>query len=288
MNIIDFIYRVIPHHWFRKISKTYYKTLKKYRTSLTEEQFKQLLTNELEIKSGDVLFIHSAMSKLNINFSPVRLLEILLEMVGDEGTLLFPCWHYLGRAEAYLRNPNNIFDVDHSPTTLGFLNELARKHPQAERSMHPTVAICAIGKHAKELIETHHLDIYPCGHLSPWYKMLQYPHAKIIGLGEKVVSLSFVHCVEDVLKEVFPVQTLSKETLGGVVKKGDKMLKTATLYPEQNIQKRDVVAFFNKNISSETGKMFRYRGMNFFSFRATPLFEELSSLARRGKTIYSF
>jgi len=286
MRIADLLYQIIPKQWFRKMSKTYYKIIKKYRTPLSEKEFKVFLSDKLGVKDGHVLFIHSAMSKLNINFPPARLLEILLETVGNEGTLLFPCWHYIGRAEVYLRDPDSIFDVDNSSTTLGFLNELVRKHPQAVRSMHPTVSICAIGKYAKELTETHHLDIYPCGYLSPWYKMLQYPHVKIIGLGEKVVSLSFVKCVEDILKERFPVQTLSKEILIGSVKKGNEILKIRTLYPIKATQKRDIVTFLKRNISSNAGKMFRYGGMNFFTFDAKILFEELSSLAGRGKTIY--
>jgi len=287
MRIADLLYQVIPNQWFRKMSKTYYKLTKKYRTPLTEEEFKDLLNKQLNVKKGDILFIHSAMSKLNINFSPSRLLEILQEMVGEDGTLLFPCWHYLGRAEDYLRTTNNIFDVEHAPTTLGFLNELARKRPDAVRSMHPTASVCAIGKQAKELTETHHLDIYPCGHLSPWYKMVQYPNAKFIGLGEKVVSLSFVHCAEDILKEKFPVQTLSTETLEGMVKNGDNILKIRTLYPSQVIQRRDIVTFFKRNISHNAGKMFQYRGMNFFTFEAGLLFEEMSSLAMIKKTIYT-
>ena len=66
----------------------------------------------------EILFLHSAMSKLNIAFSHCSVYwRILLEQVGRRATLLFPCWHYIGRAETYLRNPDSVFDV-RSVTTL--------------------------------------------------------------------------------------------------------------------------------------------------------------------------
>ena len=89
MSLADLLYTLIPNTWFRKLSKLYYKTLKKMTRKITEEQFVQLLTERLDVQKGDTVFVHSAMSKLNIAFSPQRLLEILLEQVGEDGTLLF-------------------------------------------------------------------------------------------------------------------------------------------------------------------------------------------------------
>lgn len=288
MKPIDFIYKLIPNEWFRKLSRRYYKFIKKYGKKLTEAEFLQFLHKMLDVQPGDVVFVHSAMSKMNVAFTPQRMLELLLEAVGPEGTLLFPCWHYVGRAEAYLMEENSVFDVQKSKTTLGFLNQLAKNHPQAFRSLHPTASVCAIGKHAQEITATHHLDIYPCGVESPWYKMLAYP-SKIIGLGEKVVSLSFVHCIEDVMKERFPIQTLSEIPINGKVinKEGTEMM-VPTLFPLPGIKQRDVVSFFSSSISSQAGSQFRYRGVNFFRCNAPVLFQEMEQLALKGKTIYNF
>ncbi|HHT52008.1 MAG TPA: AAC(3) family N-acetyltransferase [Bacteroidales bacterium] len=286
MSLADLLYTLIPNTWFRKLSKLYYKTLKKMTRKITEEQFVQLLTERLDVQKGDTVFVHSAMSKLNIAFSPQRLLEILLEQVGEEGTLLFPCWHYIGRAETYLRNPDSVFDVRNSVTTLGYLNRLAMEYPGAQRSMHPTVSVCAIGKRAEELVATHHLDLYPCGEQSPWYKMLSHP-AKVIGLGEKLVSLSFVHCVEDVMKDEFPIQTLSDTPIEGkVVDYQGDIIMVSTLYPLPDIQQRNVVRFFYDNISKKGGGQFKFKGSNYFRVDARHLFDEMVILARKGITIY--
>lgn len=287
MKAIDILYKIIPNDWFRKLSKKYYKSIKKWGKKMNEEEFTLFLRERLNVQSGDVVFVHSAMSKMNLAFSPQRLLDIMLEAVGEKGALLFPCWHYIGRAEAYLLDPNSLFDVRHSKTTLGYLNQLASNHPLAYRSLHPTASVCAVGKLAKELTATHHLDIYPCGTESPWYKMLSYP-SKIIGLGEKVVSLSFVHCVEDVMKEHFPVKTISETVLDGqVINYEGVQIVVPTLYPLQGIKQRDVVSFFSRHVSPKAGLQFKYRGVNFFSCDAPALYKEMEELALQGKTIYS-
>jgi aminoglycoside 3-N-acetyltransferase len=141
---------------------------------------------------------------LNIDFSPFKVLQILIDLVGPEGTLIFPAWHFNYRAEDYLKK-ENIFDVKLSPTVMGLLPELARRHSSAFRSAHPTTSIVAIGKYAKELTEDHEKSIYPCGEMSPYYKMMKYD-AIIVGLGVTSHFVSFVHCP----KMFFPKNFLSK------------------------------------------------------------------------------
>jgi aminoglycoside 3-N-acetyltransferase len=286
MRIADLLYQIIPNQWFRYLSKQYYHLLKKWYKPLDETQFRNLLKIKLDIQKGDTVAVHSSINKLNINFSVYQLLNILLETVGEEGTLLFPSWHYVGRAEVYLKNPDSVFDVENSPTMLGLLSELARRHPNAYRSCHPIASLCAIGKHAEELLSSHHLDIYPCGKESPWYKMLKY-NPKIIGIGEKVVSLSFIHCVEESLYEHFPVKTLSDKTLGGrVILKNKEEIIVQTLYANGKVRKKDFVRFAKRYISKKSCKMFQYKRMNFFTCNPVVFLEEMTQLANKGITVY--
>jgi aminoglycoside 3-N-acetyltransferase len=286
MRIADLLYQVIPHRWFIHLSRQYYKLLKKLYKPMDEKQFRYLLETKLGVGKGDTVAVHSSVNKLNINFSVYKLLEILLETVGEEGTLLFPSWHYVGRAEVHLRKPDFVFNVKNSPTMLGLLNELARRHPNAHRSCHPIAAMCAIGKHAQELLATHHLDIYPCGKESPWYKILKYK-PKIIGIGEKVVSLSFVHCVEESQYEQFPVKTLSEETLGGrVILEDGKEITVQTLYNNGKVRKKDFVRFVKQHISRQSCKMFQYKSMNFFTCNPVLFLEEMTELANKNITVY--
>lgn len=286
MNIADIIYRFIPVKWFKKLSAYYYKKNKKYNKALSEDEFRSLLTDRLHICRGDTVAIHSAVDKLNINFEVYRILEILVETVGEEGTLLFPSYHYVGKTEDYLKSADALFDVQNSPTLLGLLNEMARRYPTAIRSCHPTASVCAIGKHASTLTATHHLDHYPCGKESPWYKMMKY-NGKIIGLGEKVVSLTFIHCIDDTMGPDFPIKCTSEEMIASPVIFADgTRSEIRTHYPLRHVLKKNITDYFNQNISKNACFSFKYRGMNFFKCDTNLLYNEMTKLAKSGNTIY--
>ncbi len=286
MNPADVVYKMLPESYFRKIRDVYYKVNRLLYPPLNKQKFRDFLIRKLNIREGMVVYIHSSMDKLNIDFSPFELLELLLDIVGENGTLVFPCWHYRGRAEDYLDNADAVFNVRRSPTTMGLLPELARRHKGAVRSLHPTTSIVAIGAAAHDLIDDHHTDIYPNGINSPLYKLMGY-NSRIIGLGEKVVSLSFVHVVEDIMKDNFPLQTLHDETRQGKVIDTDKKERFIdTLVPHSNISNRDISGFFNKHVTNNACHSFKYKGVNYFAAKPTELFEELSVLAGVGSTIY--
>lgn len=286
MKYVDLLYRLLPESYFRKIRRTYYRINQILFPPLDEQKFRKLLSDKLEIKKGMVVYIHSSIDKMNLNFSAFQLLELLLDFVGPEGTLVFPCWHYTGRAEDHLSQPDAVFKVRKSPTTMGLLPELARRHKQAVRSMHPTSSIVAIGAKAHQLIDEHHLDIYPNGIKSPLYKTTHYD-SRIIGLGEKVVSLSFVHVIEDILKEKFPIQTLStKVSKAKVIDQNASEFFIETLIPHKNISRRDTPGFFDKNITSDACKSFSFKGVNYFTANPKVLFQQMEKLAKEGHTIY--
>jgi len=286
MKIGDLIYQYLPVRYFKAARGVYYKLNSKIFPPLTEAQFLDLLKTKLGVKKGMILYIHSSMDKLNINFSAFRLLELLMEAVGEEGTLAFPCWHYRDRAEDYLNQPEAFFNVKRSPTTMGLLPELARRHKQAVRSLHPTTSIVAIGAKAHELVNEHHLDIYPNGERSPLFKIMSH-NSRIIGLGEKVVSLSFVHVVEDSMKETFPLQTLNDQTMKGkVIDQNKEEHFVETLVPHTNIGQRNIPGFFARHISKKACRSFTHRGVNYFTADPKLLFDEMLALAKEGKTIY--
>jgi aminoglycoside 3-N-acetyltransferase len=279
------LYKILPEKQFRKLAKLFHQTKKKIYTPFSEEDFKRVLQDEFQIKKGDTVAVHSSMDKLNIAFSPYRLLEILLETVGEEGNLLFPCWQFFGRTEDYVTQPDVVFDVAHDPSKLGLLSELARRHPEAVRSAHPTASVCVIGKNAQELTETHHLDSYPCGTESPFYKMLTH-HGKIIGLGEKIVSLTFLHCIEDVLRDIFPIETKHKMPVQIPVNLPNGNRITCEVFYQKNLFNKISISLINKNISKEACRSFSYRGSNFFVCDVSLFFNEMKALTEQGKTIY--
>lgn len=279
-------YKLLPPETFSKLRNWYFSSKKKLHRKLSKEQFSRILTNEMGIKKGDTLFIHSSMDYLNISLSAMELLNLLLETVGDEGTLIFPAWHFGYRAESYLQQ-DNIFDVRKSPTIMGLLPELARRHKNAHRSLHPTNSIVAIGKNAEALVSEHHSDIYPCGEKSPHYKMMRYG-AKIIGLGVTPHFVSFVHCPEDIMKQEFPANTRTKQVYSAKVRKNDgTLIEVKTLAAHQDITRRNIPLYFRKHIPRDIFREFKISGNHFHVADSEQLFRKMVQLSEKGITIYS-
>jgi len=286
MIIGKIILKYLPFSFYYKIRLWYRQSLKSFIKPLNEPEFMEILTRRFDLKKGDVVFVHSSVDKLNINFSPYRILSMLLEIVGDEGTLLFPAWHFTERAEDYLRK-GKIFDVRKSPSVLGLVSELARRHPNAKRSLHPTTSIVAIGKQAEYLLKEHGTSVYPCDESSPFYKMMEFD-AKIIGLGVSTEFLSFVHCPEDVMKDKFPFQTRSSEVLTAQTLDFEgKLVEIQTLVADKSIGKRDIPGFIKRNIPPNVAEGFSVRKNRFFKVNSKTLFEEIEKHAYKGNTIYS-
>ena len=105
------------------------------------------------IEKGDTVLIHSSIGRTcrNYGWSPDDILDILLEKVGNDGTLVFPSftfydWCHLGK-----------FDILNTPGRMGALSEAARKYPGSVRSGHPAMSFVAIGKHSP-LFDINHVE----------------------------------------------------------------------------------------------------------------------------------
>jgi len=280
------IFRLFPPEVFIQLRKIYRTILKNWYPPLSEQEFRKIAFEKLQIKNGTVVFIHSSMDNLNISFDTLRLLEILLDTVGDEGTLVFPCWHFTYRAEDYLRQ-GKVFDVRRSPSALGMLSEMARRYPGAKRSLHPTNSIVAIGKDAAAITGSHHTDIYPCGEKSPYYLAMQMGGI-IAGIGVNANFMSFVHCPEDVLKNQFPVKTRLDQVFEAKVKKEDgSFTNVKTLAAHPQIKNNDIIRFLKKYIPESICRNFTVRGNRFFMAHPRELFYKMVELSKENKTIYS-
>jgi len=286
MGIKKLIFRILPVDVFISLRTVYRRILKKIYKPLSEQDFRNILHDRLGVREGSVLFIHSSIDALNIQFSVYWLFEILLESVGDSGTLVFPAWHFTHRAEDYLAK-DLVFDVKRSPSVLGLLSEIARRYPSAVRSIHPINSIVAIGRNAGDIISEHGKSIYPCDESSPYYKIMKY-NGIIIGIGVDTNFISFVHCPEDVLKRQFPIKTRLDKVFDAKVKMTDgsvKIVKTLAAHPQ--IKNNDITAFMNKYVNKSVCENFRIRGNRFFVAHSRELFDTMVVLSKENKTIYT-
>jgi aminoglycoside 3-N-acetyltransferase len=266
-----------PLYWGRKL-----------HPKLSKDQVKSILINKLGLRKGSVVYIHSSVDKMYLNFSYFELYAMLKDIVGEDGTLIFPTSQIKTRAEDFFNaNPEYIFDVKKTPSIRGMLSEIARRDKKSIRSLHPTNSVVGVGRLANEFIYEQHTDIYPCGIKSPLYKLTQ-NGGIIIGLGVDTEYLTFVHAVEDVMAEKFPFKTRDDKIFECKVRNyNNEIITVKTLVAHKNIQHRNVPLFIRKYIDKSICDNFKFKGVSFFKADSKKLFAEIENLARKNITVYS-
>jgi aminoglycoside 3-N-acetyltransferase len=254
---------------------------------LTEEDFTKILAGDLGLTTGDLVYVHSGMDGLNLSFPFYRILFLIQEVIGSSGTVLFPTYpnHRVSSYE-YLRQ-GKIFDVRRTPSYTGILTEFARRQRNAVRSLHPTKSVCAIGPGAKEITATHHLSPYPYDTCSPYYRLIE-GGGRIIGLGASTNYISFGYCVDDALKEKFPVRVYHDQIFDVpcVNYEGETVVVSTYAHDMSRVVHPDMPRFMKTYVSEEACRDLTIRGMRFFRANAPKLFAEMMELAERDIIAY--
>ncbi len=254
---------------------------------LTETDFKNILVNDLNLNTGDLVYVHSGMDGLNLAFPFYRILFLIREVIGPSGTVLFPTYpnHRISSYE-YLRQ-GNVFDVRHTPSYTGILTEFARRQRGAVRSLHPTKSVCAIGPAAKEITAAHQLSPYPYDTCSPYYKLIE-GGGKIVGLGTTTNYISFGYCVDDALKEEFPVRVYHDQAFDAqcINYEGNEVIVRTFAHDMNTTVHPNMPRFMKTYVSEAACRDLNLRGMKFFRANAPKLFEEMMGLARRDIIAY--
>jgi aminoglycoside 3-N-acetyltransferase len=254
---------------------------------LTEEDFTKILAGDLGLAAGDLVYVHSGMDGLNLAFPFYRILSLSQEVLGLSGTVLFPNYpnHRMSSYE-YLRQ-GKVFDVRRTPSYTGILTEFARRQRQAVRSLHPTKSVCAIGPAAREITAAHHLSPYPYDTCSPYYKLIE-GSGKIIGLGTTTNYITFGYCVDDALKEKFPVRVYHEQIFDApcIDYAGERVTVSTYAHDMSTVVHPDMPRFMKTYVSAEACRDLSIRGMRFFRANAPKLFAEMMSLAGRDIIAY--
>jgi aminoglycoside 3-N-acetyltransferase len=252
--------------------------------ALTEDIFNKILTDDLQLKNGDVVFIHSSIEQLHLAFPFYRILHLIRQVVGADGTLLFPTYPKLPSYESLLSGDS--FDIRNTPSYTGILTEFARKQKNALRSLHPTKSVCALGKYALELTKTHQDSPFPYDYCSPYYRIMEHD-AKIVGLGVSTKNLSFVHCVDDALKDKFPVRPYHPQLFRArCINYSGEVELVSTFAHNLKMMNHNIPFYMNTYIPPDICQDMKLYGMNFFRAKSTALFGSMVGLAAKGITIY--
>jgi aminoglycoside 3-N-acetyltransferase len=254
---------------------------------LSESDFSEILTGDLRLHSGDVVFVHSSLDQLNLDFPFYRILTLLRNVIGPDGTMLFPTYpnHRISSYEYLLQG--KVFDVRRTPSYAGLLTEFARKQPAALRSLHPTKSVCAIGPLARELTNSHQNSRYPYDSNSPFYKLTEH-QGKIVGFGVWTSRLSFAYCVDDAMKEEFPAPVYHDRVFAVPCIDYDGQTQIVETYAHNMrvIDAHEGPNFFRTHVANDVCADLTIRGMKFFRADARRLFDDLMQLAQQGITVY--
>jgi aminoglycoside 3-N-acetyltransferase len=290
MTIREIAEKILPGSTFAKVIRAG-KKMQRARVErlpqLSESDFREILTGQLGLTTNDVVYVHSSVDRLNLGFPFYRILSLLREVIGANGTVLFPTYPNLRMSSYDYLLRGEVFNVRRTPSYTGLLNEFARRQQGSVRSLHPTKSVCAIGPLARELTATHQQSPYPYDVCSPYFKLTEYG-AKIVGLGVSTRNLSFVYCTDDALKDSFPVRVYHDRIFEVECVNYEGRTETVGTYAH-NMRTivHDVPGYMRKHVSGEACLDLNIKGMNFFRADAAKLFEEMLKLAREGITVYS-
>ena len=173
------------------------------KTPHTREKLTQAFT-DLGIQKGDTLFIHSSFKSLGpVEDGASTVIAALETAVGAEGLILMPTFSLLPSREARVA----AWDVNKTPSTVGWLTEFFRQMPDTHRSDHYSHAIAARGRDAKAFVSDHcqregyqsPWDHYPWGKTygthSPMFRAYKV-NAKLLMLGVDYQTSTYIHLVE--------------------------------------------------------------------------------------------
>ena len=154
-------------------------------------------------KKGDNVLIHSSFKSLGyVEGGIAVLVDALLSVLGDSGTLVAPAFTY---SSVTANSP--VFNHSEMPSCVGAVSEFIRNMDVSKRSINPTHSCSVIGAKCDEYVNGHENDNTPVGVNSPIYKLYQ-DGGKILMLGCTLHSNSSMHGIE----EHFPVPYIFDKT----------------------------------------------------------------------------
>jgi aminoglycoside 3-N-acetyltransferase len=152
------------------------------------DPIKQILS-DLGIRRGDNLLLHSSFVTLS-NFvdTPKEVVNEILEIIGDQGTLLAPT----SNLEIFKQGK---YDSEKTSvqSDFGAISEEIRILPGAIRSINPFDSVSGFGPLAEKICGGYNEECY--GEESPWKKVLNYKF-KLVMLGVDFFYASMVHAAE--------------------------------------------------------------------------------------------
>ena len=157
----------------------------------------------LQVEAGDILFVHSSFKSLGpVEGGADSVIQALEAAIGPGGLLLMPSFNLI----TWESRPKT-WDLDNTPSTVGWITERFRQLPGVYRSDHCSHSVAARGRGAKAFVDGHlrqegYSSQWECkpwgktyGLHSPMYRAYQ-ARGKLLMLGVDYYTSTYVHLVE--------------------------------------------------------------------------------------------
>ena len=97
----------------------------------------------LGVAAGDTLLVHSSYKSFGgVDGGPQTVIDALLEVLGQDGTLIMPTFNF-----DFCKGTD--WDIRETPSQMGYMTNLVRQDERATRVFHPIYSFAVIGKHAE-------------------------------------------------------------------------------------------------------------------------------------------
>lgn len=277
-----FLKKIIPSQKRGNLKKvkrhfiSFFKNSNNKKSTLKE--LEEALRNELGLKKGDRIIVASSFGYLNASFSPQEVVQLLMNIVTEEGTIMMPYYPPMNSDE--WAKGNNIFDMKETKSGMGVITNVFSKMPNVLKSIHPIKAVCVWGKDAVEIVEEHEKASTPFYWDSPYGKILK-KGSKSIGLGLK--NIPIFHTFEDVLlptKEAYYYP--QKYTLKVVTSEKTEISVETLVHNTELIAKCVSAGDYVKSLNCNTYKRINF-GLSFlYVVDNTDLYNRLKSDCDKG------
>lgn len=245
---------------------------------------------EVGLREGDGVFLHSSLSRFGkVEGGSATVLEALEEVLGPDGLVAMPAFPLVGGTLEYL-STDPVFDVRHTPSTMGALTERFRSSPGVARSLHPTHSVAARGPGAEELVEGHAEAATPFGEGTPFARMIERGMVQVwFGVGLRIFTL--YHAFECLRPGGFPIEVFYDRRIDARVIDADGRERTVStlVHDPETGSRKDPTRDAIRDHLVEAGVLQRAklgRG-EVMAARMPELMAELETLLGRGITIYT-
>jgi len=107
------------------------------------------------VKRGDTIMVHTSYKSLGgVEGGVEPVIECMLELVGPQGTVLFPTFNFQSWTEMHY------FDILETPSKMGAITDIARQRPDALRTPHPIYSFAALGRQKNEFAACEDKEAY--------------------------------------------------------------------------------------------------------------------------------